>query len=130
MGVASRRDCAAISRDSRTFLVNSGVVVPLAAGWSDVGSWTALHEILPKDEHGNVLRGDVLADGCRDSYIASSGRLVAAIGLDGHVVVETDDAVLVMARGSAQGVKALVDALKAEGRAEVRGSSHRADEED
>ncbi len=109
---------------------DQAVVVPLAAGWSDVGSWTALHELLPKDEHGNVLQGDVLADGCRDSYITSSGRLVAAIGLDGHVVVETDDAVLVMASGSAQRVKALVDALKAEGRAEIRVVSDRADEED
>ena len=60
----------------------------------------------------------------------SSGRLVAAIGLDGHVVVETDDAVLVMARGSAQGVKALVDTLKAESRGEIRGSSDQADAED
>ena len=109
---------------------DQAVVVPLAAGWSDVGSWTALHEILPQDEHGNVLRGDVFAEGCRDSYIASSSRLVAAIGLDGHVVVETDDAVLVMARGSAQDVKALVDALKAKGRTEVRGSSDGSDEAD
>ncbi len=108
---------------------DQAVVVPLAAGWSDVGSWTALHEILQQDENGNVLRGDVLADGCRDSYIASSSRLVAAIGLDGYVVVETDDAVLVMARGRAQDVKALVDTLKAKGRAEVRGSSDRVDEE-
>jgi mannose-1-phosphate guanylyltransferase/mannose-6-phosphate isomerase len=109
---------------------DQAVVVPLAAGWSDVGSWSALHDILQQDEHGNVLRGDVLAEGCRDSYIASSSRLVAAIGLDGHVVVETDDAVLVMARGRAQDVKALVDTLKAKGRTEARGLSGGSDGED
>jgi mannose-1-phosphate guanylyltransferase/mannose-6-phosphate isomerase len=121
-------DCPADSIDYAVMeKTDRAVVVPLAAGWSDVGSWTALHELLDKDEHGNVLRGDVLAEGCRDSYIASNCRLVVAIGLDGHVVVETEDAVLVMARGSAQDVKALVDALKAEGRAEVRGSGDPAD---
>ncbi len=78
----------------------------------------------------HVLRGDVFAEDCRDSYIASSGRLVTAIGLDGHVVVETDDAVLVLASDSAQGVKALVDTLKAESRAEIRGTSDQADAED
>jgi mannose-1-phosphate guanylyltransferase/mannose-6-phosphate isomerase len=86
-------------------------LVPLAAGWNDVGSWSALHDVLDKDAAGNVLRGDVLAGGCRDSYIAANGRLVAALGLTGVVIVETDDAVLVMTREAAQNVKQIVDRL-------------------
>jgi mannose-1-phosphate guanylyltransferase len=95
-------------------------VVPLDAGWSDVGSWAALHDVLEKDEHGSVIRGDVVAEGCRDSYIESNDRLVAAVGLDGVIVVETADAVLVAARGDAQNVKRVVDRLKAEKRVEHR----------
>jgi mannose-1-phosphate guanylyltransferase/mannose-6-phosphate isomerase len=95
-------------------------VVPLDAAWNDVGSWPALHEILTKDHSGNVLRGDVMAEGCRECYISSSGRLVAAIGVAGHVIVETADAVLVMPHGSAQDVKRVVEALEAGGRSELR----------
>ena len=87
-------------------------VVPLAAGWSDVGSWPALHDVLPKDASGNVVVGDVLLEQCTRSYVVSSGRTVAAIGLDAVVVIETADAVLVMARDNAQDVKKIVEALK------------------
>ena len=89
-------------------------VVPFDAGWNDVGSWSALHDVLPKDARGNVLRGSVLAENCEGSYVASTGRLVAAIGLRDCVIVETPDAVLVMAKDDAQGVKKIVDALKAQ----------------
>jgi mannose-1-phosphate guanylyltransferase / mannose-6-phosphate isomerase len=87
-------------------------VVPLAAGWSDVGSWPALHDVLPKDASGNVAVGDVLLEQCSRSYVASSGRTVAVIGLDAVIVIETADAVLVMARDNAQDVKKIVEALK------------------
>jgi mannose-1-phosphate guanylyltransferase/mannose-6-phosphate isomerase len=87
-------------------------VVTLAAGWSDVGSWPALHEVLDKDDDGNVTIGDVLIHACTNSYIASNGRLVAAIGLDGMIIVETDDAVLAVAKEHAQDVKRIVDMLK------------------
>ena len=87
-------------------------VVPLDAGWSDVGSWPALHEILEKDASGNVLRGDVIAEGCRECYIASSTRLVAAVGVEGYVIVETNDAVLVMPHARAQDVKSVVEAVR------------------
>ena len=87
-------------------------VVPLSAGWSDVGSWPALHDVLPKDADGNVAVGDVLLERCTRSYFAASSRTVAAIGLDEVVVVETKDAVLVMAREQAQDVKKIVEALK------------------
>jgi mannose-1-phosphate guanylyltransferase/mannose-6-phosphate isomerase len=90
---------------------DKAAVVPLDAGWNDVGSWSALHDVLGKDADGNVLRGDVLAARCRDSYIAANGRLVAALGLEGVVIVETEDAVLVMTRDEAQNVKQIVDRL-------------------
>src|SRR4030095_15892144 len=66
-----------------------GAVVPLDAGWSDIGSWAAVHDIVEKDDSGNVLRGDVLATDCKDSYIAATSRLVAAVGLENVVIVET-----------------------------------------
>jgi mannose-1-phosphate guanylyltransferase/mannose-6-phosphate isomerase len=94
----------------------NAAVVPLAAGWSDVGSWAALHEAVDKDADGNVLRGEVIAQSCRDSYIASSGRLVVSIGVDGVVIVETPDAVLVMAKDRSQDLKAVVEALRDRGR--------------
>ena len=91
-------------------------VVPFTAGWSDVGSWSALHDVLEKDANGNVLRGAVLAEKCSGSYIASNGRLVAAVGLRDCVVVETPDAVLVLAKSEAQNVKKIVDVLRAQQR--------------
>jgi mannose-1-phosphate guanylyltransferase/mannose-6-phosphate isomerase len=94
------------------------VVVPLAAGWSDVGSWSSLHAAVGSDADGNVLRGDVIAEDTRDSFVFSESRLVATVGLDAHVVVETKDAVLVAPRDRVQDVKALVARIKAAGRSE------------
>ena len=99
------------------------VVVPLDAGWSDVGSWSALHESLAADAAGNVTRGDVIAEDSRGCYLYSTDRLVAAVGLTDHVVVETKDAVLVAPRERVQDVKNLVSRLKALGRPET--ASHR-----
>jgi mannose-1-phosphate guanylyltransferase / mannose-6-phosphate isomerase len=84
-------------------------VVPLSAGWSDVGSWSSLHDVLAKDASGNVASGDVVLESCRDTYVSSSHRLVAAIGLDGVVVVETEEAVLVVARDHAERVKRVAE---------------------
>jgi mannose-1-phosphate guanylyltransferase/mannose-6-phosphate isomerase len=89
-------------------------VVPFDAGWNDVGSWAALHDVLTKDARGNVLRGTVRTVDCEGSYVVSTDRLVAAIGLRDCVVVETPDAVLVVAKEHAQSVKQIVDALKAQ----------------
>jgi mannose-1-phosphate guanylyltransferase/mannose-6-phosphate isomerase len=94
------------------------VVVPLAAGWSDVGSWSALHEALPADAAGNVTRGDVIAEDSSGCYFYAESRLVSAVGLKDHVVVETKDAVLVAPRNRVQDVKKLVARLKAAGRNE------------
>jgi mannose-1-phosphate guanylyltransferase/mannose-6-phosphate isomerase len=94
-------------------------VIALQAGWSDVGSWAALHEVAPRDAAGNALAGDVVALGCRDSHVRAESRLVGVVGLEGCVVVETKDAVLVAPLARAQEVKALVDELAARGRPEV-----------
>ena len=100
-----------------------GVVVPLAAGWSDVGAWDALWKVLPKDSDGNVLQGDVLMHDCRNTLAMSGGRLVACIGVDDMVIVETPDAILVSHKDKTQEVKTIVDRLKREGRSE--GQLHR-----
>ena len=101
----------------------AAVVVPLDAGWSDVGSWSALQDALPQDDQGNVTAGDVIQEGAEGCYLHSTSRLVAAVGLKDHVVVETKDAVLVAPREKVQDVKALVAQLKAQGRYET--SLHR-----
>lgn len=88
-------------------------VIPLSAGWNDVGSWSALWDVAGKDEFGNAIKGDVLAIDSSNSYIHSSNKLVAVIGVQDLVVVETDDAVMVAAKDRVQDVKAIVDKLKA-----------------
>ena len=92
------------------------VVIPLAAGWSDVGAWDALWKVLPKCDQGNAFRGDVMLEGCRDTLVVSESRLVACIGLSNLIVVETDDAVLVAHHDATQDVKRIVDRLKADKR--------------
>lgn len=87
-------------------------VVPLAAEWSDVGSWSALHDVSVKDADGNVFHGDVLAEDCRDNFVNARGKLVAALGLTGVVIVVTDDAVLVAKRDHSQHVKRIVERIK------------------
>ena len=95
-------------------------VIPLAAGWSDVGSWSALHDVSARDGDGNALLGDVQAIGTHNSYVRSESRLVGVVGLDGCIVVETKDAVLVTTREQAQDVKTIVNSLAAQGRDEVQ----------
>ena len=94
------------------------VVVPLDAGWSDVGSWASLHAASEADRSGNVLHGDVLVEDSKNCYLYSESRLVAVVGLDDHVVVETKDAVLVAPKNRVQDVKALVAQIKEKGRYE------------
>jgi mannose-1-phosphate guanylyltransferase/mannose-6-phosphate isomerase len=94
------------------------VMVPLAAGWSDVGNWASLHEATEHDAQGNALFGDVLAEDTQGSYVYAASRLVATVGLRDYVVVETKDAVLVAPKDRVQDVKLLVTRLKAAGRYE------------
>jgi len=94
-------------------------LVPVAIGWSDVGSWEALHAVSPRDEAGNALAGDVLALGTRDCLIRSDGPLVAAIGVEDLVVIATADAVLIVPKAQSQRVREAVEALKQVGRGEL-----------
>lgn len=94
-------------------------VVPMDPGWSDIGAWDALHELKACDEeNGNAIHGDVMLHNTRNSLIHSESRLVAAVGVNNLVIVETDDAVLVADRHQAQDTKLIVNALKAAGRKE------------
>ncbi|MBF0445003.1 MAG: mannose-1-phosphate guanylyltransferase/mannose-6-phosphate isomerase [Magnetococcales bacterium] len=99
------------------------VVMPLDAGWSDVGSWSALWEVGDKDECNNVLKGDISLEDSSDCYINASHRLVAAVGLKDHVIIETSDSIFVAPKSQVQKVKAIVERLKTQGRVET--ISHR-----
>ena len=94
------------------------VVVPADIGWSDVGSWSALRDVLPQDEAGNVQRGDVYLDGVSNSLVRAESRIVALVGVQDLVVVETADAVLVVHKDQVQRVKQIVDHLKVSERTE------------
>lgn len=93
-------------------------VVPVDIGWNDVGSWTALWEVQGKDDDGNSLRGDVYVENVQGSLIRAESRIVAVIGVEDLVIVETPDAVLVVHKDSAQDVKKVVDYLKRNKRSE------------
>lgn len=105
-------DYAVMEKTSRA------AMLPLDAGWSDVGSWSALWEVGPADGDGNVVAGDVIAVDSAGSYLCAGSRLVAAVGVRDVVVVETADAVLVAAKERVQDVKQVVERLKAQGRGE------------
>jgi mannose-1-phosphate guanylyltransferase/mannose-6-phosphate isomerase len=96
-----------------------GVVIPLDAGWNDIGAWDALASLGTADEAGNTLRGDVLVIDTFDSVVVADGRLVATVGVRDLVVVATPDAVLVADKQNAQDVKKVVEALKRAARAET-----------
>jgi mannose-1-phosphate guanylyltransferase/mannose-6-phosphate isomerase len=88
------------------------------AGWSDVGSWSALWDVSEKDENNNVIKGDVISVNSANNYLHSSNKLIAAVGIDNLVVVETKDAILVAHKEQVQDVKTIVNHLKAVGRTE------------
>jgi mannose-1-phosphate guanylyltransferase/mannose-6-phosphate isomerase len=111
---------AACPSDSIDYAVmektSAAKVLPIAVGWSDVGSWSALWAMVAQDGNGNAHRGDVIAEDCRNTLVMAEGRLVALLGLDDIVVVDTDDAVLVAHRDRVQEVKAIVARLKRDSR--------------
>jgi mannose-1-phosphate guanylyltransferase/mannose-1-phosphate guanylyltransferase/mannose-6-phosphate isomerase len=115
-------DAAAFSRspsDSIDYAVmekaDRVAVVPVDMGWSDVGSWDALHALAAKDGDGNAHHGEVVAIDTRNCLIRSEGLLVAAVGVRDIIVIATRDAVLVLPRGDSQQVKRAIDALKRDG---------------
>lgn len=89
------------------------VMVPLDAGWSDIGSWSALWDLGEKDVNGNVFRGDVLSERAQNCYVYADHRLVATVGVENLVIIETKDAVLVAHKSQVQDVKKIVEQLKA-----------------
>ncbi|MGR5135885.1 mannose-1-phosphate guanylyltransferase/mannose-6-phosphate isomerase [Vibrio jasicida] len=123
----SRKDLDFIRLNSQAFLAcpddsidyavmektKRAAVVPMDASWSDVGSWSALWEVADKDSEGNAVRGDVLVEKTSNSYIYSQNKLVATVGVEDLIVVETKDAVLVAHKDKVQDVKGIVEQLKA-----------------
>lgn len=105
-------DCAVMERTAEA------AVIPVEMGWSDIGSWGALWEIGAKDAAGNVTVGDVIAEETRDSYIRSEHGLVATLGVDNLVIVDTGDVLLVAARERVQDVKKIVERIAGAGRSE------------
>jgi mannose-1-phosphate guanylyltransferase/mannose-1-phosphate guanylyltransferase/mannose-6-phosphate isomerase len=107
---------AACPSDSIDYAVmektDSGAMIPLSAGWNDLGSWDALWQVGKKDEQGNVIHGDVLTHDVKNSFLHAESRMIAAVGLENHVVVETADAVLISPRERVQEVKKIVSQLK------------------
>ena len=94
-------------------------VVPLNAGWNDVGSWASLHDALETDENDNAVFGDTIVEDSRNCYVYAGHRLVTAVGLDDHIIVETKDAIMVAPRSKSQNVKKVVEKLKAQERYET-----------
>ena len=94
------------------------VVVPMDAGWSDIGSWSSLWDISKKDSEGNSIHGDVILHVTQNSYVRTDNKLVVVIGVDDLVVVSTKDALLVAHKDSAQDVKIVTESLKARARSE------------
>jgi len=94
------------------------VVMPISAGWSDIGAWSALWDVCDRDADGNVMQGDVIAEDTRNAFLVAQHRCLATVGLDNVVVIETADAVLVASKDKAQDVKAIVSRLKESGREE------------
>ena len=118
----SAADFLASPSDSIDYAVmentDRAVVVPISAGWSDVGAWSALWSLCPQDDDGNVMQGDVIAEDTHNSFLIAQHRCLATVGIDNVIVVETADAVLVACKDKAQDVKAIVTRLKESGREE------------
>ena len=124
VGEAALSNCPEESIDYAVMgKTTDAAVVPLDAGWSNIGSWSALWNIGEKDSEGNVCKGDVLAVNTRSSLIHAEHKLVATLGVEDLVVVETKDAVLVAHKDSVQDVKKIVEAIKNDSRHEHIGEN-------
>jgi mannose-1-phosphate guanylyltransferase/mannose-6-phosphate isomerase len=97
----------------------NAVVVPVDIGWNDVGSWAALWEESSKDEDGNSLTGDIIVEDTKNCFIRSEGKLIASLGVENIVLVETDDSILLASKDSVQKIKSIVAKLKKDSRPEV-----------
>lgn len=112
-------DCPAESIDFAVMEhTKNAAVVPLDAGWSDIGSWSAIWDISDKDENGNIAKGDALLSETNNSFVQAEHRLVTTLGIKDMIVIETKDAVLVAHKDKVQDVKNIVNELKNSGRHE------------
>lgn len=102
---------------------SNAVVIELDAGWSDIGSWSALWEVSEQDHQGNVYQGDVISYKSSENYCYSEKRLVSLLGVNNMVIIDTQDAILIAAKDQVQEIKAIVDDLKSQDRGEIL--SHR-----
>ena len=100
-----------------------GIIIPLDAGWSDIGNWKSIYENGTSDSDENVLSGDVIIKNCKKSYIRSENRLVVGVGIENLIIIETNDAILISHKDSSQKIKEIVNKLNKEGRKE--GIMHR-----
>ncbi len=94
-------------------------VIPVDIGWSDVGSWASLFDVLPADEDGNRVIGEHAGIDTRDTLVIGDKRLIATIGLEGLIIIDTEDALLVCTREREQDVRAMVKLLEKEGKQEL-----------
>lgn len=119
IGKESFESCPAESVDYAVMeKTTRGVVVPMDAGWSDIGSWSSLWDVSKKDVNGNATNGDVILQDTHNSCVQTDGKLVAVLGVDNLVVVSTKDAVLVAGKNNVQDVKYITERLKADERSE------------
>lgn len=114
-------DCPSDSIDYAVMeKTDAAMMVPLDAGWNDLGSWAALHDVRPCDDRGNVVDGDVLLHDCNGTIVQAENLLVTAVGVDDVIIIQTKDSVLVASKSRSQDVKAIVDQLKQQDREETR----------
>ncbi|EJX1326870.1 mannose-1-phosphate guanylyltransferase/mannose-6-phosphate isomerase, partial [Vibrio parahaemolyticus] len=97
---------------------SNAVVVPFNAGWCDVGSWSALWDICKKDKNDNVIKGDVISVNSEKNFVQGDSRLIATVGVENLIIIDTKDAILVADKSNVQDVKSIVEVLKSEGRTE------------
>jgi len=120
IGIEDFRHCPSNSIDYAIMeKVDNAVVIPVDIGWSDVGSWSALHDIGQSDKNDNILIGDVKSHATRNSYIRADAKLVTTLGVEDLIIVDTDDALLVAHRDQVQDIKIIVEQLSNENRSEV-----------
>ena len=120
VGTEEFKECPSNSIDYAVMeKVDNAVVIPVDIGWSDVGSWSALHDIGEQDENNNIFIGDTLHVSTKNSYIRAEHKLVATLGVSDLIVVDTDDALLVADKNHVQDIKHIVGALSNENREEV-----------
>ena len=119
----NKADFLACANESIDYAVmektDSAVVIPLDAGWSDVGSYSALWEVCEQNADNNVLKGDIIAQQTTNSYIHTQNKLIATVGVDNLVIIDTPDAVLVANKDKVQEVKQIVEQLRSENRSEA-----------